>query len=123
MMNKRPRIAIIGANGQVGTELCLYLDLMGICEPIAIARSEYGTILLWRLGIQCRHGDLSRTEGAERLIADCDAILESMPKQPDIRHGTTGAFYQPKEDYVSMPELDRFDSAEHYYSLSRIESL
>lgn len=71
-----PKIAIVGANGQVGAELCLFLKSMGELEPVAIARSRVGTALLRRLGIECRHGDFRSPEEGRRLLEGCDAVLD-----------------------------------------------
>ena len=49
-------------------------------------------------------------------IAECERIVETMPDRPDIRHGMDGGFYQPSNDFVGMPDRERFDSPESYYS-------
>lgn len=70
------RVAVLGANGQVGTELCFYLKVMGFCEPIAITRSPNSTAVLSRAGIDCRSGDLVNPQIAARLLNDCDLIFD-----------------------------------------------
>jgi nucleoside-diphosphate-sugar epimerase len=73
----KPRhVAVIGANGQVGAELCLFLKVMGRVEPIGIARSRVGTALLRRLGIECRHGDFSTVEEGRELLKGCSAVVD-----------------------------------------------
>jgi dTDP-4-dehydrorhamnose reductase len=70
------RVAVLGANGQVGSELCLLLDIMGQVKPIAVARSAYSTSLLRSLGIESRHyGDNAASTLAD-LIYDCDGVVE-----------------------------------------------
>src|SRR5262245_33989487 len=79
---RAPRVAILGANGQVGTELCLYLHLGGFAQPVAVARSEYSLAILRRLGIESRvaAGDM---RGA---IDDCDAVFDLVhPWQTDTK--------------------------------------
>lgn len=47
-----------------------------------------------------------RHEKAEWVIAATFA---------DVRHGGDRAFYRPKEDFIQVPERERFESAESYY--------
>ncbi len=49
-------------------------------------------------------------------IAECERIVEAMPDRPEIRHGMDGGFYQPSNDFVGMPDRERFDSPEGYYT-------
>lgn len=74
-------IAILGANGQVGVEVCLYLHAMGTVRVIAICRSELAATFLTRAGVECRIGDASRPEGARELLRDADVVADfSLPK-------------------------------------------
>ncbi|MCX7177148.1 MAG: NAD(P)-dependent oxidoreductase [Proteobacteria bacterium] len=70
------RVAILGANGQVGAELCLYLKVMGFCEPVAVTRSSNSNFFLSRAGIDCRSGDLASPQVAAKLLNDCDLIFD-----------------------------------------------
>src|SRR3989442_15765920 len=70
------RVAVLGANGQVGTELCLYLKVMDFCEPIAVTRSQNSTAVLSRAGVCCRSGDLTNRQVATALLNDCDLIFD-----------------------------------------------
>jgi antirestriction protein ArdC len=45
-----------------------------------------------------------------------EAILENMPHRPAIKHGMTKAFYSPSEDYVGLPNRDRFDSEAGFFA-------
>ncbi|MBU2836362.1 DUF1738 domain-containing protein [Acidithiobacillus thiooxidans] len=47
-------------------------------------------------------------------IADAEAIITA--SGAEIRHGGTRAFFSPAMDFVQMPSLDRFHSAENYYA-------
>jgi len=49
-------------------------------------------------------------------IEEAEKIVAGMPCRPDIKHGSTRAFYSPKDDFVSMPEMARFAGSEAYYS-------
>lgn len=49
-------------------------------------------------------------------IEVCETVVRDMPKRPEIRHGSNGAYYFPAEDSVSLPRLKAFTSPEEYYS-------
>jgi nucleoside-diphosphate-sugar epimerase len=70
-----PRIAILGANGQVGAELCLLLSRMPDCELVPICRNPTGSAFLRYSGIACRHGLPAEPGEAPQLIGDCDVIV------------------------------------------------
>lgn len=72
--------------------------------------------------------NISQTEGIpeEKLppvvernndpIKSCEQIIAGMPKRPDIKHKEHRAFYNPKEDFVNMPESKTFIDSESYYA-------
>ncbi len=69
------RIIVIGANGQVGTETCLYLREMGY-DVIPIVRSLVGSILLKKLGFKCRIIKIVDNESCKSAISDSDLIVD-----------------------------------------------
>jgi nucleoside-diphosphate-sugar epimerase len=83
------KVGVIGANGQVGAELCLILARRPDIELVAICRNRSGSAFLrWR-GIACRHGRVADSTDAARLIADCDVIVNSSlatGNPAEIRH-------------------------------------
>ena len=69
------RVAILGANGQVGVEVSLRLrDVEGI-EVVPIARNLSGSAFLRSNGMECRHGRISDAAEARSLIGDCDVVV------------------------------------------------
>ena len=42
-------------------------------------------------------------------------IVEKMPQRPGIKHGMAKAFYSPGEDFVGMPNRERFTSEDEYF--------
>lgn len=48
-------------------------------------------------------------------IEAAQAIIDLMPKRPEIHHRGGRAFYRPASDEVTLPEPEQFDSPEHYY--------
>ena len=43
-------------------------------------------------------------------------IVANMPQVPIIKHGMARAYYSPLEDYVGMPDRERFDSEPGYFA-------
>lgn len=75
------RIAIIGANGQVGTEVCLFLRQHEDVEVIPICRTEVGGEFLRRSGLEPRYGTVGDPGQAGALLADCDLVADfSLPQ-------------------------------------------
>lgn len=68
------RIAVLGANGQVGAELCLLLSRQEKIEVVPVCRNRMGSAFLRFNGLACRHGDVADPEQAPRLIGDCDIV-------------------------------------------------
>jgi len=68
------RIAVLGANGQVGAEVCLILAARG-ADVVPIARNRFGSAFLRYHGLPCRHGPAGDPEQAPRLLGDCDVVL------------------------------------------------
>ncbi len=69
------KVAIIGANGQVGAELCLLLADRPDFQLIPICRTRSGSAFLRWQGIACRHGRVADARDAQRLLADCDVVI------------------------------------------------
>jgi nucleoside-diphosphate-sugar epimerase len=81
-------IGIIGGNGQVGSEVSLFLSLRSDVRVIPISRSFYGTTFLRHCGLTCRHGSLTSPDEARRLLEGCDVVADfSVPHgtPPEIR--------------------------------------
>lgn len=70
------RILLLGANGQVGTEVCLLLGLIPGVQPIAACRSELGSAFLRRHGVECRHGSVTNPKEAEALLDGADVVAD-----------------------------------------------
>lgn len=49
-------------------------------------------------------------------ITECERVLFSYPDPPQVVHGGSRAYYAPPFDLVRMPEKERFDCPESYYS-------
>lgn len=90
--NQRMKIGIVGANGQVGTEVCFFLSLMEGVEVVPICRTVLGSTLLRRTGLGCRHGDVGDADEAEALLGDLDLVVDfSLPRglTADVRSATS----------------------------------
>jgi nucleoside-diphosphate-sugar epimerase len=69
------KLALIGANGQVGAELCLLLAGHPDLALVPVCRNRSGSAFLRWNGIACRHGRIADSAEAPRLIADCDVVV------------------------------------------------
>lgn len=69
------RIAVLGANGQVGAELCLLLAQQEKVEVVPVCRNKMGSAFLRFNGLACRHGDPVDPMEARRLFGDCEVIV------------------------------------------------
>jgi dTDP-4-dehydrorhamnose reductase len=69
------KIAVVGANGQVGREVSLFLSVMGV-DVIPISRTELGGIFLERCGLNCRYGSVSDEKEVKILLDGCDLVVD-----------------------------------------------
>lgn len=56
------------------------------------------------------------TEEPTDRPAKPEEILAKMPQPPVVKHGLTRAFYSPLEDWVGLPDRERFANQEGYYA-------
>ncbi len=49
-------------------------------------------------------------------ITLAERIVAGMPQPPVVKHGFAQAFYAPREDTVCLPNRERFEGGEHYFS-------
>lgn len=127
------RIGILGANGQVGSEVCLFLRLMKDVEVVPICRSEIASAFLTKCGLDCRHGRVERPEEAARLLAGCDVVADfSLPtgSPSEVRAAMRGIiinavhYAPPQAAFVYLSSITAFGipdfrSPLKHYSLSR----
>lgn len=77
-MNKR--IGILGANGQVGSEVCLLLSQMKGVYPVPICRNHVGAAFLRRCGLDVRLGAANAEKSSRELLEDLDLVADfSLP--------------------------------------------
>jgi nucleoside-diphosphate-sugar epimerase len=69
-------VGIIGASGQVGTEVCLFLKTYPGVRVIAIVRTPVSGSILRRCGIEVRVGTFAAPEQSIRLVGDCDIVID-----------------------------------------------
>lgn len=68
------RIVIIGANGQVASEVCLRLAAHPGVELVPVSRTRNGSAFLRSRGVPVCHGRLSRPDEARSLLAGADLV-------------------------------------------------
>lgn len=71
----KPKVALIGANGQVAAEVSLLLARRGGVEVVPVCRARLGSAFLRSRGIACRHGSIADPAQARALVGDCAVIL------------------------------------------------
>jgi antirestriction protein ArdC len=49
-------------------------------------------------------------------LISCEEIIAGMKVPPIIKNNIRGCFYNPKEDYISIPTIDYFETPEEYYA-------
>ena len=70
------KLALIGANGKVGTELCFLLkNEVEVIKPII--RNNLGAVFLKFHGFNCTIADIQEKYDAERNLSDVDVVLIS----------------------------------------------
>lgn len=74
------KIGIIGANGQLGVEVCLLLREIPGIEPVPICRNPVGATFLKRCGLEVRIGSVDTEVKARALLEGLDLIADfSLP--------------------------------------------
>jgi nucleoside-diphosphate-sugar epimerase len=103
-------IGIIGGNGQVGSEVSLFLSLRPDVRVIPISRSVYGSTLLRHCGLECRHGSLSSAAEARRLAEGCDVVADF-----SVPHGTSPEIRKAMADNVTSAIGNSPDAKQYVY--------
>ena len=70
------RIGVLGASGQVGTEVCLFLTTYADVHPVGLVRTYVSGALLRRFGVDVRVGTLSDQHRCKALLGDCDLVVD-----------------------------------------------
>ena len=116
-------IGIIGASGQVGTEVCLFLKTYTDVRVIAIVRTPVSGALLKRLGVECRMGTLGNEQECQELLADCDLVVDfsvvigevSKTKRHYFNNVAKALQYsQPGAKYVFISTINAFGMSEQF---------
>jgi nucleoside-diphosphate-sugar epimerase len=77
---KEPQIVVLGANGQVGTEVTLLLSRMTGLSVIPIVRTHAGAHFLRWVGLEPRIGSITSGEQAGRLLDGATLVADfSLP--------------------------------------------
>ncbi len=133
MSGSAKRICVIGANGQVGVEVSAILSAWPEIEVAPVTRSEFGAVVLRRLGLDCRHGRMANEGDAKRVLSDCGLVadfgwpgrtvgrLEDLARQirNAVRHAAPGAPYV----FISTQSVYQLDPAVSEFSAYRIAKL
>ena len=94
------RVAVIGANGRIGSSLLTRFQEAGGFEPVAVCRNAMGAALVDGAGCEVRHGPIAESESARRLLGDCDVAINckrcfKVSGERPIGRGETGPPRRP----------------------------
>ncbi len=124
------RICVLGANGQVGVEVSAILSTWPGVEVAPVTRSEFGGVVLRRLGLKCRHGRMGNEDDAKRILSDCKLVadfgwpgrtvgrFEDLARQirNTVRNAALGAPYV----FISTQSVYQLDPAVSKFSAYRL---
>lgn len=82
MSGNKPRIAIVGAGGFVGTRLIERWHLTGFAEVVPIVRRPANLARLARFPLESRFADATDAAELTRALAGCDAVVHAMVGDP-----------------------------------------
>ena len=68
------KLAIVGANGRVGAELCFLFRKDGI-DVVPIVRNRIGAIFLEYHGFDCRIAEIANEDDAKNTLCDIDVVV------------------------------------------------
>jgi len=91
-------IAVVGANGQVGRELCVILREWGH-DVVPIVRNPWGAAFLRHCGFRVRFASASSDPDMNAALADANLVIISA--YADSTDGTTAAAVKANSDLVS----------------------
>lgn len=77
-MSHPKKVAVIGANGFIGSRLVELFHLRGLCEVVPIVRGVSGLSRLSRFDLDWRLADARQTESLAKALAGCDAVVHSV---------------------------------------------
>jgi dTDP-4-dehydrorhamnose reductase len=88
MADSQPTVGIVGANGQVGTELCFILRESRV-RPIPIVRNSVGAATFDHYGFDVRIADVGDLTDANEALSDLDAVVVAAFASPISRGNFT----------------------------------
>ena len=115
------QVAELGGNVKRGEKACPVI----FWKPLDVADKETGEMQKIPLLRYFYVFNLAQCEGLKSIPATIDApainteaqgIIDNMPQRPSIKYGMTKAFYSPSEDYVGMPNRERFDNEAGFFA-------
>lgn len=89
------RIAIIGSNGQVASDVVLHLSALEEMQLVPVARSPGGSAFLRSRGISCVHGSITDPTFAKSVLTGCDVIANFA-----LASGNPAAALKTNEDII-----------------------
>lgn len=69
------KVAVVGANGKVGTEICQYLHLRRDISLLPVVRNLLGSAFLRHQNLECRVFDICNRSQARVGLQDVDVVV------------------------------------------------
>lgn len=90
-MKSPAKIAIVGANGFIGSRLVECFHLEGGCSVVPIVRSVGGLARLARFDLDWKIADARDVDALARAFAGCDAVVHAVVGDPSVIAASAGA--------------------------------
>ncbi len=84
-MADHTNVAVLGANGQIGSVLLRHLARIPGVHPIAICRNALGAGLISDIKCDVRLGSITSVEFDPKLIGDCDSMINCIWPQGSMK--------------------------------------
>jgi dTDP-4-dehydrorhamnose reductase len=111
-------LGLIGANSNVGTELCFLLKNDLVLKPII--RNKLGSIFLNHHGFKCHLSDVSKNSDAQESLSDLDSIVISSYATDPFSDGQTRSSQIINEEIIKNTiEFSKKNSTIIYFSTIR----
>lgn len=110
MSGRKPRIAIVGAGGFVGTRLIERWHLTGFADVVPIVRRPANLARLARFPLESRFADATHAADLTRALADCNAVVHAMVGDPHALVAAAAALARAATD-ARIPRVIYLSSA------------
>jgi nucleoside-diphosphate-sugar epimerase len=112
-MTANIKVAVLGANGQIGSVLIRRLSEIPGIHPVAVCRNALGAGLISDVECDVRLGSVTSEKWDTKLIGDCDSAINCIWPQ-----GSAGAV--KKQNAILLANIRGNDNLKKFISLSSV---